>query len=85
VLWGAAAVAIALRHHGPLLAQAAWMLAVLGAVAMVPHAVISRALGAPIALVYLPLAVVAAILIKKTFDRGEFRRLRREVRAKKQS
>lgn len=84
VLWIGGVVAIALRRRSAFLAQAAWILAIAGVVVMVPHATVTRLLGSWAGAIFLPLAIVGAVLVKKMFDRGELRRLRRAVRDEKE-
>jgi hypothetical protein len=74
-LWSAAAVALLLRDRSPAWATVAWTLSTLAPAAMVLHALFTRFLGSWVGLLFLPAAIAAAVLAKKTFDRGETVRL----------
>ena len=75
LLWTATAVAILLRYRHRVFASAAFTLSVLSPLFMVSHGAITRVGGSLVGLLYLPLAALLGLALKRMLDRGERLRL----------
>lgn len=69
-LWTSAASINLLRRQKLSLARVAGVLAILGTLGMVAHALFASFHGGRLALLYLPAAALAGFLCKRTLDRG---------------
>lgn len=67
VLWTATGAMLLLRRRGPRLAMLAFELSFVGTAAMVPHAFVTRIGGSIAGLLFLPIAVGAALMLKRAW------------------
>ncbi|HLU38713.1 MAG TPA: hypothetical protein VK081_04960 [Planctomycetota bacterium] len=79
-LWTTCGVAILLRHAAPAWGALSWLLAVASPIAMLAHGLVTRVVGSPWGLLFVPGALVATFLLRRAFLGGDFARLRSRLR-----
>lgn len=85
-LWVTGAVTFLRQREHSSSAQLAWSAGMLGVLALIVHAGVTRVLGSWMGIaIYLPIGLVLAWLFKRAFDRGEFHRLRDAIRAEERA